>query len=58
MRLSEEQKHDVVTDELIDLREFLERVDLSVPFTHEDYEDRRELLTALDVVIDYYVGQE
>ena len=57
MRLSEEQKHDVVTD-LIDLREFLERVDLSVPFTHEDYEDRRELLTALDVVIDYYVGQE
>jgi hypothetical protein len=57
MRLSEEQKHDVVTD-LIDLREFLERVDLSVPFTHEDYEDRRELLAALDVVIDYYVGQE
>jgi hypothetical protein len=58
MRLSEEQKYGVVTDELLDLREFLERVDLSVPFTHEDYEERRELLTALDVVIDYYVGQE
>lgn len=58
MKLTAEQIEEVVASALIEDREGLEQEEMSTPFTHEDYEDRRALLNALDTVISYYTVQE